>query len=230
MSEINVLSRTQHIIVDPASGSVAVISAGPIGPTGLTGDTGEGGANSFAIKTWDSGSNAYIWPDGDPGADTYLWIRFIDVSGGGHNPATTTGGRDVFGDVWENTANGITVAGPTGPTGPIREEPYQNHGNAGSTETLDVDTARVHRLVLDQASCALTFTGADNDGQSYAFTMYAVQDGTGGRLITFASTIKWAGGVLPVLSTAPNAIDVFTFETYDGGTVWYGFMAGKGMA
>lgn len=37
MSEINVISRTQQIIVDPASGSVAVINAGPIGPTGAPG-------------------------------------------------------------------------------------------------------------------------------------------------------------------------------------------------
>lgn len=37
MSEINVISRTQQIIVDPASGSVALINAGPIGPTGAPG-------------------------------------------------------------------------------------------------------------------------------------------------------------------------------------------------
>jgi hypothetical protein len=42
--EINVLSRTQVIHVDPTSGSVAIINAGPTGPTGappqtrITGD------------------------------------------------------------------------------------------------------------------------------------------------------------------------------------------------
>jgi hypothetical protein len=48
--EINVISRTQVIIVEPISGSVAVISEGPMGPTGLTGPTGPPG------------------PKGDPGA------------------------------------------------------------------------------------------------------------------------------------------------------------------
>jgi hypothetical protein len=41
MSELNVISRTQHIVVDAASSSVAVINAGPAGPGapsgGLTG-------------------------------------------------------------------------------------------------------------------------------------------------------------------------------------------------
>jgi len=35
--EINVISRTQHIVVDPASSSVAVINAGPPGPGGPIG-------------------------------------------------------------------------------------------------------------------------------------------------------------------------------------------------
>ena len=34
MSEINVISRTQTIIVDPSSGSVAIVNAGPQGPAG----------------------------------------------------------------------------------------------------------------------------------------------------------------------------------------------------
>ena len=37
MSDINVISRTQRIIVDPASSSVAVISVGPMGPGGPIG-------------------------------------------------------------------------------------------------------------------------------------------------------------------------------------------------
>ena len=36
--EINVISRTQIIYVDPTSGSVSVINAGPIGPGGPPGE------------------------------------------------------------------------------------------------------------------------------------------------------------------------------------------------
>lgn len=37
MSHINVISKTQKIIVDPSGGSVGVVNAGPMGPRGLTG-------------------------------------------------------------------------------------------------------------------------------------------------------------------------------------------------
>lgn len=37
MSEINVVSRTQHIIIEPTSKSVAIINAGPQGPAGPAG-------------------------------------------------------------------------------------------------------------------------------------------------------------------------------------------------
>jgi hypothetical protein len=38
--EINVISRTQSIIVEPVSGSVSIINEGPMGPTGPTGPQG----------------------------------------------------------------------------------------------------------------------------------------------------------------------------------------------
>jgi hypothetical protein len=47
MSEINVVSRTQQIIVDPSSGSVAIINAGPIGPTGSAGVISWGAARTI---------------------------------------------------------------------------------------------------------------------------------------------------------------------------------------
>lgn len=40
MSQINVVSRTQRIIVDPASSGVSVINVGPQGPGGPIGVTG----------------------------------------------------------------------------------------------------------------------------------------------------------------------------------------------
>lgn len=60
-------------------------------------------------------------------------------------------------------------------------------------------------------------------------TLYIAQDATGGRTITWP-TVKWAGGVAPVISTAANAIDIYTFFTMDGGTTWFGNQAGKGYA
>jgi hypothetical protein len=46
------------------------------------------------------------------------------------------------------------------------------------------------------------------------------QDATGSRTLTWNAVFKWPGGVAPVLSSAANAIDVFSF-VYDG-TNFYG--------
>lgn len=43
--EINVISRTQQIIVDPASSSVSIISAGPAGPGGPMGEVSTAAMN-----------------------------------------------------------------------------------------------------------------------------------------------------------------------------------------
>ena len=55
------------------------------------------------------------------------------------------------------------------------------------------------------------------------------QDSTGSRAITFSTTITWADGSAPTFSTEANAIDIVTLFTYDGGTTWYGFVAGLDM-
>jgi hypothetical protein len=59
--EINVISRTQQIVVDPASSSVAVINAGPIGPGGPLSDW------SKPILIEDVGVAAYSVTAGDAG-------------------------------------------------------------------------------------------------------------------------------------------------------------------
>jgi hypothetical protein len=108
-------------------------------------------------------------------------------------------------------------------------EPYQNHGNTGSTETVDVTAGTVHRAVLDAATVTFTFTGAVS-GTAASFTLLLVQDATGGRLAAWPGAVDWAGGTAPTLSTAANARDVLTFLTVDGGTVWYGSLVGLGFS
>jgi hypothetical protein len=54
MSEINVVSTTQRIVVDPFSSAVAVINAGPMGPAGPPGPLGPPGPGTpdqYVLKT-----------------------------------------------------------------------------------------------------------------------------------------------------------------------------------
>jgi hypothetical protein len=104
------------------------------------------------------------------------------------------------------------------------KETLQAHGNLGATETIDLALGNVHTGTLD-ANCTFTFTGATN-GLACAFYLRLTQDGTGSRTITWPGSVKWAGGVAPILSTGAGKVSALAFETTDGGTTWYGFLAG----
>lgn len=57
MSTVEVIQRTQQIIVSPADGSISVINAGPPGPPGPAGPAGLSGGSythtqSAASSTW----------------------------------------------------------------------------------------------------------------------------------------------------------------------------------
>ncbi len=107
-------------------------------------------------------------------------------------------------------------------------ETYQNHGNAGSTETIDLTNGNVHRIVLD-ANCTLTFSGTAAS-VACSFTLIVVQDGTGSRTITWPASVDWPAATAPTLSTGANDVDILVFLTVDNGTTWYGFVSGQDMA
>lgn len=98
---------------------------------------------------------------------------------------------------------------------------YQNHGNAGATETIDLENGNVHRIVLDQ-NCTLTFSNPPGTGTYGQFRLIVVQDATGSRTITWPGSVDWSSAAAPTLSTGANDVDVLDFFTVDGGTTWYG--------
>ena len=60
-----------------------------------------------------------------------------------------------------------------------------------------------------------------NETAGQCFIIKLIQDGTGSRTVTWFSTIKWAGGTAPTLTTTADKADTFGFlctgtDTYDG--------------
>lgn len=98
-----------------------------------------------------------------------------------------------------------------------------------NSRTIDLSIANVFSFTISPPSGALTFTdftGAAG-GRACSFSVYIIQDGTGGRTVNWPSSVKWPEGTVPTLSTAAGAIDLFVFESVTGGTTWFGTMAGK---
>ena len=92
----------------------------------------------------------------------------------------------------------------------------------GATITFDLDEASTHTVTLgDNRTLAIS-----NEDAGQKFIINLVQDGTGSRTVTWFSTIKWAGGSAPTLTTTANKADSFGFLC-TGTDAYYGFVIGQ---
>jgi hypothetical protein len=97
---------------------------------------------------------------------------------------------------------------------------------SGAAETIDLANGNVHDVTLTD-DCTFTFT-APAAGRARSFTLFLRQGASPPHLATWPGSVEWASGVAPTLATALNTVNVLTFVTLDGGTVWYGFASGGG--
>jgi len=107
-------------------------------------------------------------------------------------------------------------------------ETLDTNGTSGAAATIDLEDGNFHKVTLT-ANCTLTFSNPPASGTAGSFTLFLVQDGTGSRIVTWPGTVDWSGATAPTLTTTAAAVDVLTFITLDGGTVWNGFVAGQAM-
>jgi hypothetical protein len=92
----------------------------------------------------------------------------------------------------------------------------------GATITFDLDEASTHTVTLgDNRTLAIS-----NEDAGQKFIINLVQDGTGSRTVTWFSTIKWAGGSAPTLTTTADKADSFGFLC-TGTDAYYGFVIGQ---
>lgn len=89
---------------------------------------------------------------------------------------------------------------------------------AGATDTLNLLNSNEFRVQFPAGNITLALS---NESTARRFLIALTQDSVGGRTVTWFSTIKWAGGVVPTLTSTPNKRDVFGFvrtgaNTYDG--------------
>ncbi len=113
---------------------------------------------------------------------------------------------------------------------PSYSEKVEANSISSGTVSLDLTSASIHTVTLSENVTGFQLSG-EQSGASTSFVLVLTQDATGGRtvdLTNFVSrTVKWAGGVIPTVSTNPNATDIFLFTTFNGGTIYYGFVSGQ---
>jgi hypothetical protein len=120
------------------------------------------------------------------------------------------------------------VTNTTGPTSwtdyrPLGHDPRANivTANTGAAYAIDLRLAEVFNLTLT-ADCAITFTNpASAPVRVHRFLIYLKQDATGGRAVTWPSTLQWAPlASPPPFVTLPNALNIIEVMSIDGGTTY----------
>ena len=95
----------------------------------------------------------------------------------------------------------------------------------GGTDTFDLTAGNVVTATVSTSTQTFTFTNPSASGKSCSFTLILTNGGS--QTVNWPGSVDWAGGSAPTLTT--SGVDVLTFFTVDGGTIWYGFPAGLEM-
>jgi hypothetical protein len=98
---------------------------------------------------------------------------------------------------------------------------YSETKAAMAAHAVDLSLGNVQTYTLS-GNQTLTFTNPPATGKAGSFTLH-VTNGSSATL-TWPTSVDWAGGTPPTLTS--SGLDVVTFTTIDGGTIWLGFLAG----
>jgi len=94
-------------------------------------------------------------------------------------------------------------------------------GNTGATQTFDMETANFFSATLDQ-NCTFTFSNPPASGDFGGFVLELTNGGA--FTITYPASVDFVGGTAPTLTA--SGVDQLVFTTRDGGTTYFGFVAG----
>lgn len=160
---------------------------------------------TYRAKTTHSGVST------DPSSDTTNWEQ-ISLS----NLSSYTGNVGITGEILADSYN----------------ETYSTVSSSSGVVNLSCEAGNVFQLTLTEDVTDFNFTNPPPSGVAYGLTLRVIQDSTA-RTITWPaasdSTVLWPAATAPTLSTGSGEVDVFVFFTHDGGTNWYGFVAGQAL-
>lgn len=97
--------------------------------------------------------------------------------------------------------------------------------SAAATATLDLSLANEHRITMPAGNITIALS---NDTNGQKFIVSILQDSGGSRTVTWFTTIRWAGGSAPTLTTTASKRDVFGFIRTGSGT-YDGFVIGQNL-
>ena len=95
----------------------------------------------------------------------------------------------------------------------------------GGTQDIDLTVGNVVTATVTASANTFTFSNPSASGKSCSFTLILTNGGS--QTVNWPGSVDWPAATAPTLTT--SGVDVLTFTTVDGGTIWYGFAAGLAM-
>ncbi len=95
--------------------------------------------------------------------------------------------------------------------------------SAAGTATLDLSLGNIHHITMPAGNITIALS---NGTAGQCFIIRILQDGTGSRIVTWFTTIRWAGGSAPTLTTTASKADTLGFEI-TGSNTYDGFVVGQ---
>ena len=181
--------------------------------TGIDINSGSIDGTPIGANSASTGNFSTLSISGTAITSTAAELNYLDITTLGTSQAS----KAVTAD-----ANGVV----TFDNGLIEENTTITSSSGAATINLRDGTTFQHTL---SENVTYTFSNPAASGKASAFVLKVTQDSTA-RTITWPSSVDWAGGTAPTLSDGSGAVDVFCFITVDGGTTYYGFTAGQGLA
>jgi hypothetical protein len=99
-----------------------------------------------------------------------------------------------------------------------------DHGSMGSTETFDFTAGSDHEGIQND-NLTVTLAGA-TAGETAFLTLVLTQDGSGAHTIDLPASVINGSDIEATWDLTASAVNILTLFSYDGGTIWYAFLAG----
>ena len=108
-------------------------------------------------------------------------------------------------------------------------ETYAAVTSSSNAATIDCEAGNVFSHTLSE-NTTFTFSNPPSSGTAYGFSLKIVQDASAsGYTVTWPTSVDWPSSTAPTLTSTASAVDQFVFYTHNGGTTWYGFVAGQAL-
>lgn len=191
-----VIDSDRTVTPTPSEGDLYIIGGAP-----TSGDWSTDSATAGQIAQYFNGDWYYITPaTGYQAFDLKLdsWLRYTGA---------TWGDISFGGNIGDALLRGYAEWDET---------------TSSSTNSIDFDlsTGNFFSVTLTENITTITFSNVPTDN-TVPISIEFAQNGTGGYTVTgWPASVKWSGGVAPIITLAANAVDVISGYTRDGGTTF----------